>query len=241
MVEILTGSSLTNCYVLQMEDDADWGKGLPLEILAAIAGGKDALKAMRWVCHSWQDGFERSVSSIRVPLRTPGTSAPKIPQNGSLAQRFPLLTSLDIGACQIDEMRLADLVGLDKLTTLYLTPRALHPRIFFYPGEPVPLPPLGLSLTGRGLRCLNGLPLTKLVLRGCRELKNLGLRHLRGMQLTSLDLGDCKQITDSGLASLKGMPLTALNLNGLSELIGSGLMNLAGMPLAHLGLARCFR
>lgn len=38
--------------------------GLPLEILAKIGGGLDALKVMREVCKTWQEGFGLGVSQV---------------------------------------------------------------------------------------------------------------------------------------------------------------------------------
>lgn len=93
----------------------DWGKGLPMGMLALISGGKDDLKVMREVCKSWQDGFEGSVSKMRVK-----TAGPLLPANGNLASRMHQLTSLDLGACCMDENDLQRLAGMYKRSSTRL-------------------------------------------------------------------------------------------------------------------------
>lgn len=70
-------------------DEPDWDRGLPLGILSAVAGGRDALKVMREVSRSWQVEFDESVKKITV-----GAAGPRLPATTTLAQRFPSLAFL---------------------------------------------------------------------------------------------------------------------------------------------------
>lgn len=49
---------------LIQEMKEDW-KGMMIEVLAMIAGGRREMKVMRMVCKSWQAGFESSVTKLR--------------------------------------------------------------------------------------------------------------------------------------------------------------------------------
>ena len=94
-----------------------------------------------------------------------------------------------------------------------------------------------LSLYGRKdvteLEPLRGMPLTRLVLAGCGQLRDLS--PLRGMPLTRLDLGGLGQVKD--LSPLKGMPLTWLSLGGCALI--NDLSPLQGMPLTSLEVGGC--
>lgn len=171
--------------IVQVAAPADWAKGLPQGILWQIAGGRDALKAMRGVNKSWKAEFEGSVTHIEIPRK-----APLPPHNGRLARLFPALSHLDIGDSQMKEGSLADLRGLTRLASLSLAPGGPLMR-----HNQETKKALGRILTGSGLFHLRHLPLTKLVLRGCQKLTNIGLQHLRGMQLAALDLGGCASLT----------------------------------------------
>lgn len=199
---------------------------LPLDILSSIAGGKNALTAMMGVCHSWKQGFENSVSRIKVPR-----AGPLLPCNGKLADHFPWLTSLDIGDSLMNEVSLGDsLLGLKHLTTL-----ALQPKDIPITKETL-RQTLGWQMTGAGLSSLQGLPLAKLVLRDCKHLRDANLRHLQKLHRISLDLGNCERVSGAGVENLSTMPLTDLWLDRLSLLRGSDLQHLSGLPLARLFL-----
>lgn len=91
---------------------------LPLDILSAVAGGRDDLKAMREVCKTWKAGFERSVSGIKIFLSSTNRC---LPAGCFLNQRFPMLTSLDLGESALKErellwLGLPHLLGLTHLT-----------------------------------------------------------------------------------------------------------------------------
>lgn len=84
----------------------DWEMGLPLGILSAIAQGRDELKVMRLVCKNWQTGFNTSIKCIRVTEK-----GPLVPASLSFSDRFPMLTSLDIGRCPMGGNALAPLLA----------------------------------------------------------------------------------------------------------------------------------
>lgn len=224
---------------------------LPVDVVAKVAGGSLALRPMRGASKTWKAGYDLTITKIKISF-----DGPPLPADGSLSQRFPELTSLEVGDCPMDESRLVNLRGLKQLKVLVL-------------GEPdftwkdYNLPPgsafaemakvlndrreqrrnerglLVHGLTSAGMQHLRGLPLTKLLLRKCKLLKDAGLEPLRGMPLERLDLEGCGKISDSGLENLRGMPLTDLNLNGCGEVSDEGLKCLAGMPLKRLNLSGC--
>lgn len=220
---------------MQVPDDVvtvDWDKGLPLDMLSAIAQGKDILKAMRGVSTTWKQGYESSIRHITV-----SRSGPLLPPKAALAQRFPGQVSLDIGDSLIIEARLEDLSGFQNLNNLSLEPEYLGPRERQLNAFTLPL---GLRLTEAGLRGLRGLPLTKLNLRYCENLNNSSLENLREMPLVSLILGSLdSNITDAGLEFLVGLPLTELTLYFLDLGTSEGLRHLQNMPLTHLEIIRC--
>lgn len=79
-------------------EEVDWDKGLPIDILAMIAGGRDAQKSMRGVSQTWKEGFDRSVDRLKIRLHGPDL--------GLVPVRFPMLTSLDLGGSPMGELRL---------------------------------------------------------------------------------------------------------------------------------------
>lgn len=238
--------------VLQAE--VDWDKGLPIDLLSTVAGGRDILKAMRGVSHTWQAGFEASVKSITVPWK-----APPLPPASKFAERFPELISINLGESRLDQASLVSLAELRKLVSVSFEskfPTVPHLSPLRTPSEtPSETPPetplgvlgnsvpLGYRLTGAGLRRLNSLPLTKLVLRNCQSLSDACLRELWGLPLAILDLEGCPRLTDFGLKmlGLKGLPLTDLRMNWLANVTGNGLKYLREMTLTRLSLNYCSR
>lgn len=214
-----------------MADAPDWDQGLPLGILSTVAGGRDELKAMRGVCQTWKAGFEESVSGIRL-IR----GGPLLPGIASLAQRFPSLTSLDLGDSLMEEASLGDLSRLNRLVSLILGQREDWCRFVARRLGP---PPLAMKLTDSGLKCLSGVPLTRLDLEKCGRLTDAGLEYLIGLPLTGLDMHNAFKITDIGLKSLQSMPLSHLTFEYSVNLTDAGLGFLSGLPLTFLSLRNC--
>lgn len=210
---------------MDLDLDPDWDQGLPMEILEAVAGGCNELRAMRGVSQTWQAVFEASVKSIKVSRK-----GALLPSASSLALRFPGLTSLDIGESQIDEISIGGLSSLPRLASLTLG-RPWGARGPVGPGRKAPLAD---RLTDVGLNGLQGLHLTSLNLAGLGSYTNAGLRNLKGMALTSLNLSHAHLITDAGLEYLQGMPLTHLDLTSCDGVNGEGFGFLQESPLASL-------
>lgn len=49
----------------------DWDKGLPIDVLAIIGGGREETKSMREVSKTWKAGFERGVHRLKILLNSP--------------------------------------------------------------------------------------------------------------------------------------------------------------------------
>lgn len=81
----------------------DWDKGLPIELLSTVAGGRNELTAMRQVSHTWKAGFERSVSKVVLkrywPVLRPG---------GTFSERFPVARWVDVS--KIEQKVLVDVI-----------------------------------------------------------------------------------------------------------------------------------
>lgn len=200
-------------------------------MLAPVARGRDDLKDMRGVCKSWEAGFEASVTSIRVSY-----SGPSLPPAAALQGRFPALTKLNLGACCcMDETRLRDLQGLDKLRSLNLgltLPGVLKSLEDTNGTRSRSLP---LKLTDSGMEGLRGMQLTELNLDNCWDVRDSGFENLRGMPLKSLDFGWGK-VSNLGLESLEGMPLNHLDLSFSKNISDEGLAFLGALPLTSLSL-----
>lgn len=187
---------------------------------------------MREISHNWQVGFEESVRGIKVTKE-----GPFLPSASILAQRFPCLSSLDVGESLMAVASLTDLASLQKLRSLSLRP-------YHIPLEDAvqwDALPLGCRVAEDGLQALRGSPLTKLVLSDCQSVKDNCLQHLGGIQhLASLDLGDSPfiRITDDGIKFLRGLPLTELSLYWLTKITGDSLWHIREMPLTCLNLER---
>lgn len=213
-------------YRLQDEPAPSWAEGLPLDVLALVAGGTCEMKAMRGVCSSWQQGFERSVSKIKITQ-----DGALFPADGSFSQRFSGLVSLDLGESLIEEADLSSLAGLKGLQTLSMGK-------VFYSMKIAPHVRLSDRLTGVGFQHLGGLTrLRSLSLRYCENLVDGSFECLRGLPLTDLDLTKCSGLTGSGLRFLSGMPLVRVNLEDCSNL--ETVKGLQNMPLVDLSLLHC--
>lgn len=235
-------------YALQEIPYPDWEKGLPLDILAQVAGGCDELKTMRGVCKSWQEGYESSVTKIRITK-----TGPVLPDDRSFQARFPLLAALHLEYCNDSKPALQNLVGLSRLAILSLRPSSRPRHSIASMVRDEDLEPLSrMQLTGldlsyccrigrTALENLVGMPLVSLCLDHCSHLGKNALETLRGLPLTKLDLSYCAKLNNEDLESLEGLPLSDLNLEGWAYLTGEGLNNLGGLPLKKLNLGDCIR
>lgn len=205
----------------------DWDTGLPPDVLALVVkcSGGNAVKEMRGVSKTWQQGFEIGVTAIK--LRSLDT--PLFPSGEELARRFPGLTKLDLWNSSLDTAWLANLRAFPKLDSIIL-------------GSWLADPPIG-SLTARlkdfDLQHLQGTRLRHLDLSYCRSLTDAALEPLRGLPLSSLHLRKCVRPTAAGLECLEGMPLTRLDLCRCFQTATYGLFeHLRGLPLTSLALDR---
>lgn len=200
----------------------DWDQGLPLDVLALVAGGSNLLKAMREVSKTWQKGFDYSVTKLRV-----GPEGPLLPLGGGVfCERFYAVTLLNLERSLIAEADLAHLAGLNRLRILQL-------------GNPVGLNRnlnvLSHRLTANGLRLIRGLQLNWLCL-GCSLLRDRDLRKLKELPLTALELSWCGKLTGEGLKYLEGMPLISLRLDTFKQLVDCEVLR--SLPLTRLQLAQ---
>lgn len=215
---------LNPTVALQMAEPAKTRacKDLPLDMLSKVAAGRKALRTMRRVSHTWQSGFELSVSSLTItkigPLPPPGYT---------LAQRFSGLTSLDLGGCRIKAKWLRKLKAFTRLARLVLG--ATNP---FGSDDP-----LALRLKDADLQYLQGMRISTLDLQGCSCLTDAGLDALRGLPLSSLNLDGCSKLTAVGLGALRGMPISRLSLCECPLVASRAAFNqLRGLPLAWLSM-----
>lgn len=207
---------------LQGEATPDWDKGLPLDVLALVAKGKDDLKAMRSVCKSWQQGFD--VSAVELTI---GGDGPLL-SLGSLSERFPGLVILDLGLSSVDEADLGVLSSLKRLRSLTLGAETPATAV---PGQGG----LWERLTNVGVQHLSSLQLKYLGLGGCKQFLDEDLEVLRDLPLTAMDLPGCTGLTS--LKSLRHLPLVGLTL---ADCVGlTSLEDLQGMPLEVLDLGGC--
>lgn len=168
-------------------------ESLSPDVLALIAGGRQSHQSMRGVAHTWQAGFDLSVTILRV-----GTAGP-LPAY----TRFPALTLLDLrgfplGAVGLEALSAAA-AGLPHLTCL---------RISLSGSK---------TLTDDSLERLRGLPVVFLDLSACPKVTGAGLRHLRGAPLDHLRLQWCKKLAPEALSLLPEFrSLRVLALGGVS-------------------------
>lgn len=210
----------------------DWGRDLPIDVLAVVAqacGHLSEARGMHAVCKTWTAGFDASVVKMTY---ADGKQCPPLPRGGTLAERFPGLTELHIGNCQVAEEGLVGcLQGLKKLTLLSLVPFYQYPR---------KIDILGCLLEGPGLAHLQCLSITELNLSYCSNLRDNGLVLLQGLPITGLSLHACCNITCVGLEALSGLPLTFLNLGHCEQLVDTDLEALFGLSeLTALDVMDC--
>lgn len=198
----------------------DWDKGLPVDVLALVARGSNALREMRGVCKTWQEGFDLSVTGVSVRGN---------PDLERLVQHFPEMTNLKLGLCsrRVQSHLLKELAGASKLGSLSLGNEGRRESGF------------GVCFASDTVfKQLARLPLTSLNLQGCTEVRVCyfwpELRELP--MLTSLSLEGYCRTTDWRLGELRGMSLTDLNLQGCYWLLPTDLESLYELPLTSLRL-----
>lgn len=153
---------------------------------------------MREVCKSWKEGFESSVTGIRVQ-----SCGPLLPFTGPEAAhlRFLRVTSLNLGSSFMASTALQNFSGFRKLSSLTLG--VIGAEYFPFGSKP-----LFRTLTAEALHHLRKIPLKSLNLRGCNRLEEPSLENLQGLPLTGLNLSGCRL----GLGPIHGMPLRVLSL-----------------------------
>lgn len=223
----------------------NWGFGLPVEILAIVGQGSDAVKHMRELNSHWKAGFDAGVTTIRV-----GKGVPLLPITPATAEQFPLLSKLILGQTGMkDTACLAGLASFRHLTSLSLGcsmavlesltsgPKAKKNAQPRRPRAHQPYFPFGRYINDSGLEHLRGLPLTELDLEGCQRLTDAGLASsLVGMPLRSLNLGEAYWLRETGAGVLAGLPLTSLSLRSSGSRLDAILGRLAGLHLVTLDL-----
>lgn len=236
----------------------DWDKGLPLDVLALVARTwklDPNMKGMQSVSKTWQQGFDYGVSQIAICYEI---DPEKSPFRADSAQRFPGLTTLNLGPSEpapearerIDAI-LVNLRGFKKLHTLVLglekeeTLECIRSSVsdsWIQHLEGMQHADLNLARCSRlqgNLEALHGMPLTCLNLTHCTGLSDACMESLRGAPLKYLYLGHCAWLSDTGMAALSGLPLVILKMEGCPLVTPEGLRGFAGMPLAFLNLQEC--
>lgn len=188
-----------------MASAIDWDEGLPLDVLALVAGGAlklSKMKAMRGVSKTWQRGYE--IRLTKLTIRKAGPIPNSMEQ---LAERFPALTSLDLGKSLLPPIRLARLASLKNLVILNLGERCPEEYGVYRWREPETGQLAGDLNT---LEPLQGIPLQSLSLYGCKCLLGSALAPLNGMPLATLDLSLCSGLSPSswGKLSVTEVPKT---------------------------------
>lgn len=246
------------------EVEIDWDKGLPVDVLGLMAktGGMSSMKSMRGVSKTWQQGYELGVSHIK--LHTRDTSLPWEAQDA--AQRFPCLTSLDVGHNTAANPSMFQTLSIfPNLKRLIIGPRKYFPRGGSPPNLAQELP-LNYWIRDVHLAALRDLALTSLDLSGCWDLSKQGLQCLRdlphlaqlnlhnftlegwtnaeleallGLPVTAISLGPNRvkgTLTEACLETVAVMPLTRLSFSNVQWLTEAGLENLRKLPLTSLSL-----
>lgn len=196
---------------------------LPFELeclIASFGAGKD----MRGVCSSWKKGFERTTTkiAIRGPIWQSyfdlfrAKPALVLPPNSF--QKFESLKVLEIshlnlskithfqGLARVEEIHLVECFGISPSLIRSLRGLPHLKRLSEFEG-----------LVGDGILALEGLPVTKLNLPHCQDLKAEEIQVLRGLPLESLHL-DFSKTGSHGimywLSALKGVHVTSIKIAG---------------------------
>ena len=85
-----------------------------------------------------------------------------------------------------------------------------------------------------GFAKLEGLPLTTIEIKGCRNLTDEMFRHFKGMKLTKVNFYACHHITDAAMEYLEGMPISDVDLSSNRQLTNQAIASLQNMPLTKI-------
>lgn len=129
--------------------EVDWDKGLPLELLSAVAGDRDLLKAMRGVSRTWKAGYEGSVKKIML-----SRGGPLLPPGGIFAQRFQAARNVDLSQSLLARSH------LDESLRCLFGAKISHLVLQEFS-----------TLTDECMPLLRQLPLTRLELLGCDKVR----------------------------------------------------------------------
>lgn len=210
---------------------------LPTELLSKVASGRDALKAMRLVCSTWQTGFSESVTKLCIrydadfSLLEVRKAFPRLKQlclNGyDLPSDVPRDLSVD-GPSIIQSLSFLDCSGVTAalLSGLQDLPVLRSLQI------------LATDIDGSGIETLRNLSsLVDLTLQTALGVRLGGIPLLHGLPLTRLDLRASEPLVPEAVAALRGLSsLRDLRLVGSSIPEGC-ITELYGLPLAKLDLS----
>lgn len=104
---------------------SDWDKGLPYDVMAIVINlAPGSTTTTRAVSRTWKTGAEGQVHKIKIPFGAPVPSS-----FHTMGDRFPELTSLDVGESTMDVEQLHQLAGIAKLKHLRLGARKVSCNI----------------------------------------------------------------------------------------------------------------
>lgn len=228
----------------------DWSKGLPVAIIAQVAGGKNELKAMREVSKGWLRGFESSVSAVKI-----GSRGPTLPPSRTFQERFPALTSLDLGWCLMENSGLSSLAGHKTLASLNLGFLSADPCggaaaeagaggiVKAGVGAAPESGAGGMLITGAG--AVPGAGAGGIVKSGAGAVPEAGAGGMLKVGVGAASEAAAvrkplfRKLTEAGLRHLRGLPLTKLDLLCCAQMSDMGLQHLRDIPLASLNLGWC--
>lgn len=187
-----------------------------------MASGRDALKVMRLICHTWQAGYDDSITFMQL---TPDNRHPEgtdraAPLPIALPQArgsFSRLATVVIWNGAFSDQDLLGLSAAPRLSNLYLYCCS--------------------GITPALVRTLGAVPALQDLLFCESDIDDSGVGELRNLpKLTGLTLDFCEKLTPGGLTGLHGAPIASLVLDTFLSMDAADLSVLLGLPLTYLGL-----